>query len=133
MRCRGNGNPAPRQAQYERTDMQRQSTSMRKRIFCFDPTIHAGHLVTAATVLCSTVFAWATMNADLKTLTDENNKRVQEIKEARTHEEEDRDRLEQKIVETQNAMHSEIVELKNDQNAWFMRIDQKIDNKADKK
>ena len=99
----------------------------------FDPTIHAGHIITALTIVVCTVGAWYGVQADIAALKLENSTRKQEIADVKAEarvQERETDRKFDNLVQVQRG---EVGKLRDDMNSWFMNLDQKLDRKADKR
>ncbi|WP_435007975.1 hypothetical protein P12x_005241 [Tundrisphaera lichenicola] len=103
------------------------------RWLSFDPTIHAGHLITAATIIFCSIGAWYGVQADISTLKDENKDRKTEIVEVKAAAKEREKATEQKFDKLVEAQQQGIGKLRDDMNSWFMNLDQKLDRKADKR
>lgn len=105
---------------------------MARQWFSFDPTVHAGHIITACAVVFTAGGVYAALQADIQALkqtADLHGRQTQGIEhENKIRDEKWQDKLEQ-ITKEQN---SSIVKLRDDMNAWFVRLDNKLDNKADK-
>ena len=101
--------------------------------FSFDPTIHAGHVMTAITIIICTVGAWYGVKSDIATLTTENANRKMEIAEvladAKVRDKENDAKFENLV----QAQRGEVGKLRDDMNNWFLNLDQKLDRKADKR
>ena len=87
----------------------------KSRFIRFNPTINSGHIVTAASVLVASIFAWAQLRTDVSHLLIENETRKTEIEKV------------------SGVMHDEMKELQFALSQRFDRIEDKLDRKADKK
>ena len=91
------------------------STINKKLWFGIDPTIHAGHILTAVTIVFCSLGAWYNLTSTVASL------------------KEDALRQEKRIDKIEAATSGEVIKMRDDMNVWFMRIDDKLDKKMDKK
>lgn len=116
----------------------------KNRFFRFTPTISAGHLVTAASVIVVGTVAWTQLRIEVARLTDENVARKIEITKAVEKSDEDRSKLYQKIasdhaetmadiVQSRTQAHDDLKEFQAGFVQRFDRIEDKLDKKADKR
>lgn len=103
-------------------DDYKDNSSIRKKIFCFDPTIHAGHILTAITILFCSLSAWYNMRAQVDAIKTAQEKQQIQI-----------DKIFSDSQLIQKDIHIDIQKLQDDNRQWFMRLDDKLDHKADKK
>ena len=88
----------------------------------FDPTIHAGHLMTALTIIICTIGAYFAIISDVTFLKQENTNRKSEVAE-----------LKADVSERNKATDSKLDKMRDEMNGWFILLDQKLDKKADKR
>lgn len=108
-------------------------TEERKKYLSFDPTIHAGHVVTAITILfCAVGTYFGVQNdiAQLKLVDKAHDSRLADIEKHATDERERTDRKFDSLVQENNHALSK---LRDDMNNWFMTLNDKLDRKADKR
>ena len=103
------------------------------RWFSFDPTIHAGHVMTAITIIVCTIGAWYGVKSDIATLTSENASRKSEIAEVRADAKMRDKENDEKFDALLQRQEIQVSKLRDDMNNWFMNLDQKLDRKADKR
>jgi hypothetical protein len=99
----------------------------------FDPTIHAGHLVTAVTILCCTLGAWYGMEQRLAILEKQDGQREKDIAAIKADAAQTNAAIQGKIDGLVQVQREEVGKLRDDMNQWFLNLDQKLDRKADKK
>lgn len=99
-----------------------ESENFRKRIVTFDPTIHAGHIMTAVTILVCSITAWYNMREDIALLKKTQEQQAAQIAEI-TRESSDKGK----------DIYTVINKLRDESNQWFIRLDDKLDKKVDKK
>lgn len=103
------------------------------RMFSFDPTIHAGHVLTILTIIFCSVGAWYDVKSSVALLKEENFRQEKEISEVR----DDQKVQTQELTENVNALalmnRQDMNKMRDDMNAWFMRISDKLEMKQDKK
>jgi hypothetical protein len=91
----------------------------------FDPTIHLGHLINFAGIIFATGMIYAYVVSDVKALKAENVRQDHYI-----------DRIERDYKESFLALsdlqRSEVNRLRDEMNAWFLKLSDKLDQKADK-
>ena len=97
-------------------------TSTRKKIVCFDPTIHAGHIMTALTILVCSIGAWYNMKEQVNMIKSQSETQQAQINKLFANEE-----------EIEKQIHTDIEKLQDENKQWFMRLDDKLDRKMDKK
>jgi hypothetical protein len=102
--------------------MRRKSASWRPQ---FDPTIHLGHLVNFAGIIFGIGAIYAYTISDINALKAENLRQDHYI-----------ERIEQDYKESFLALsdlqRSEVNRLRDEMNAWFLKLSDKLDQKADK-
>ena len=103
------------------------------KYFAFDPTIHAGHLITAVTILCCTLGAWYGMDSRITVLERQDVQKEKEIAEVKADAASSSKDMNSKIDVIVSVQREEVSNLRNDMKSWFMSLDQKLDRKADKK
>lgn len=109
------------------------SQSQEHRWLAFDPTIHAGHLITAITIAACTLGAWYGMKGDIEMLKNENIQREKEISVNKSEAVSANTAMQNKIDGLVQVQRQEVGKLRDDMNQWFMNLDQKLDRKADKR
>ncbi len=105
----------------------------RPRWLAFDPTIHAGHLITALTMAACTLGAWYGMKGDIEMLKVENAQREKEIASIKADAMAVNTAMQGKIDTIVSVQRMEVSQLRDDMKSWFMNLDQKLDRKADKR
>lgn len=103
------------------------------RIFKYDGTIHAGHLLTILTIIVCTIGAWMQIKSDVAVLDHRSNEQESRLRDERTDREDADKDMELKIAAVIGAQRQEINKLRDDMNAWFMRLNDKVDIKEDKR
>lgn len=93
-----------------------------KPILRFDPTIHAGHVMTAITILFCSVGAWYNMREQVDAIKSSQDRQQTQI-----------DRIISSEDANQKWIALEIEKMRDDNKQWFMRLDDKLDRKMDKK
>lgn len=97
----------------------------RNKWLSFDPTIHAGHLIIVCGLIASVIGSYYVTQSDIAHLKSENVKRELEI--ALEAQERKAD------IETLRGTHNRAFEkLRDDMQSWFMKLNDKLDRKADK-
>jgi hypothetical protein len=99
----------------------------------FDPTIHAGHLITAFSIVACTLGAWYGMKTDIETLKTENMQREKDIAAVKAEVVASNTATQGKIDTIVSVQRQEVGQLRDDIKSWFMNLDQKLDRKADKR
>ncbi|OWK42210.1 hypothetical protein [Fimbriiglobus ruber] len=99
----------------------------------FDPTIHAGHLITACSIIVCTLGMWYGMVGDINILKLQNIQREKEIAEVKAEAAATNSAVQGKIDALVQVQRQEVGKLRDDMNGWFMNLDQKLDRKADKR
>lgn len=99
----------------------------------FDPTIHAGHLITAFSIIACTLGAWYGMKTDIEMLKTENTQREKDIAAIKAEAANTNNATQTKIDGLVQVQRQEVGKLRDDMNAWFMNLDAKLDRKADKR
>ncbi len=105
----------------------------RKGWFSFDPTIHAGHVMTALTIVACTVGGYIAIVSDINFLKQENDHRKLEIREETDARRADIVEVKANATELAKSVNSQYEGLRKDMNSWFMALYDKIDQKADKR
>ena len=88
------------------------------RLFRFDNTIHAGHVLTAVTIAACTAGAWFSMEADIRYLKDYKDRQQQEIAELRNQ-----------VARQGEDARAQIADLRKEMLDWFRRLDDKLEKK----
>lgn len=104
-----------------------------KKFISFDPTIHAGHLLTAITIIVSAAAIWfGTLNtvANHETALNKHEARMGVIEAKASAERERTDRKFDSLVQDNNQA---LNKLRDDMQGWFMALNDKLDRKADKR
>jgi hypothetical protein len=104
-----------------------------RRWLSFDPTIHAGHLVTAASIIICTCGMWYGVVGDINILKLQNLQREKDIEAIKADSLANSTIVNNKIDGLVQIQRQEVGKLRDDMNQWFMNLDQKLDRKADKK
>lgn len=102
------------------------------RFVRFNPTINAGHILTAGSVIMASLLAWAQLRSDVSVLLDENKTRKTEIELISSKRETDRIDLYQKITSSQTTLDNQIKDLHTEITNRFNRLEDKLDQKEDK-
>ncbi|MBP3955381.1 hypothetical protein J8F10_08820 [Gemmata sp. G18] len=103
------------------------------RWLSFDPTIHAGHVLTAVTIAVSAIGIWFGMQNDisqLKLADKAHDARFSTIEEHATADRRETDRKFEGMVRENNQA---LTKLRDDMQGWFMVLGDKLDRKADKR
>lgn len=103
------------------------------RWITFDPTIHAGHIITVITIIGCTAAAWFGIQNDVSNLKAENANRQREIAEVKADAKAREKATEAKFDNLVQVQREEVGKLRDDMTRWFMNLDQKLDRKADKR
>jgi hypothetical protein len=104
-----------------------------KKLITFDPTIHAGHVLTAITIIVSAAAIWfGTLNtvANHETALKQHTQRMDNIEAHASAERERTDRKFDSLVQDNNQA---LNKLRDDMQGWFMALSDKLDRKADKR
>lgn len=104
-----------------------------RKMFEFDPTIHAGHILTVLTIIFCTIGAWYDMKSSLIVVKEENSRQEKEISEIRQDQKDQTQAVNESISALALMNRQEMVKMRDDMNQWFMRLSDKLDAKADKK
>jgi hypothetical protein len=99
----------------------------------FDPTIHAGHLITACSIIICTLGMWYGMVGDINILKLQNVQREKDIATIKADEIANAASVNSKIDGIVAAQREEVGHLRDDMKSWFLSLDQKLDRKADKR
>ena len=99
----------------------------------FDGTINTGHIFTIVAIIMCSIGAWY----DVKTTVASQKVSIEHDEtqiEKDNKESMERDAAIQLLIASnQKDNHQEIAGLRTEMNQWFMRLDEKLDKKADKK
>jgi hypothetical protein len=99
----------------------------------FDPTIHAGHVMTAITIIACTVGAYIAVVNDITFLKQENEHRKSEIHTEVESRRADIIEVKANAAELTKSVNTQFEGLRKDMNSWFMALYDKLDQKADKR
>lgn len=103
------------------------------KVLLFDPTVHAGHLINALAFFIVAIGIYYSMKYDIVALQNESRRQdavIQKIDEERKKKE---DELASNIATTALIQRQEMMKFRDDMNQWFIRINDKLDTKQDKK
>jgi len=103
------------------------------KYFKFDPTVHAGHLITATAVIFAAGGVYMSVQNDIAQLKKENSgydKRISSVENRNIEQDEKWEMKYEQLAKDQSQI---IGKLRDDMNAWFVRLEYKLDNKQDKK
>ena len=103
-----------------------------RRWFSFDPTIHAGHVMTAGTIVICAIASWMSVQHDITDLKKGAAVRDQRITKAEERTESTRRESYDKIDRLTESNNATLEKLRDDMNSWFMLLNDKLDRKADK-
>lgn len=109
------------------------STQSRGKYVRFNPTINAGHILTALTIAITGIGAWMQLRSDVNMLTTANQARQEEIAKVELKQENDKKDFFSRMESTQTAMNQSVVELRSEITAGFSRIDARLDKRIDGK
>jgi hypothetical protein len=98
----------------------------KRRLISFDPTVHMGHIITAATVAGTAAIMWGTTLSDIHSMKDQLAKHDQWIDSISKREYDDHSQVLEKIDSNMNLLRAEMA-------TGFARLGDKIDEKADKR
>ncbi len=104
-----------------------------RRWLSFDPTIHAGHVMTALTIAVSAAGIWFGMQNTISNhdaSIRHHSQRMDTIDARAAAERERTDRKFDTLVQDNNTALSK---LRDDMQGWFMALSDKLDRKADKR
>jgi hypothetical protein len=104
-----------------------------KRWISFDPTIHAGHLLIVLGAVSTGIVNYCAVENDIRNLNNENTARKQEISDIKNKNEEQLKNADAKFERLVDAQNKQVSDLRNDMKEWFMSLDHKLDQKADRK
>ena len=102
-------------------------------MFEFDPTIHAGHLLTAITIIFCSIGAWYDMKSSVTLIKEENARQDKRIEELSIIQKEESEQMNDSINALALMNKQEMTKMRDDMNQWFMRLSDKLDTKADKR
>lgn len=103
------------------------------RMFAFDPTIHAGHLLTVFTIIFCSIGAWYDVKSSVALLKEENFRQEKEISQLRNDQKEQTEKFSESVNALALMSRQDITKMRDDMNTWFMRISDKLEAKQDKK
>jgi hypothetical protein len=101
--------------------------------FEFDPTIHAGHVLTAVTIVFCSMGAWYNITTSILSLKEENSRQEVRMNKIEDESKEKFSKIQSDLTTAAIAQHQELVSIREDINKWFTRLDDKLDRKADKR
>lgn len=104
-----------------------------KRMLEFDPTIHAGHVLTVLTIIFCSIGAWYDMRSSVAMVKEESARQEKELSTLRTQQKENVDRINDSINALALMGRQDTSKMRDDMNNWFMRLNDKLDTKADKR
>ena len=104
-----------------------------RRWLSFDPTIHAGHVMTAVTILICATASWYGVQSDIKQLKDADTVQVKRLDKVEQDEKDNRQEVDRKINDLIKDNNQALAKLRDDMNGWFMALNDKLDRKADKR
>lgn len=103
------------------------------KYFQFDPTIHAGHIITVITIIFCSIGAWYDMRSSVATIKEVNAQQDKELSDLRGSQEKQNDQISQDINALAAMNRQDMIKIREEMNIWFMRLSDKIDMKADKR
>ncbi len=92
----------------------------------FDPTIHLGHLVNFIGVIFGIGMIYAYTISDIRSLKAENARQDAYIERM------ERD-YKENFLKLSELQRSEVNRLRDEMNAWFLKLSDKLDQKVDKR
>jgi|NOAtaT_6_FD_contig_21_4186487_length_370_multi_3_in_0_out_0_1 hypothetical protein len=92
----------------------------------FDPTIHLGHLVNFLGIVFGIGTIYAYMISDIRSLKAENARQDHYIERI------ERD-YKESFLTLSELQRNEVNRLRDEMNAWFLKLSDKLDQKADKR
>jgi hypothetical protein len=101
--------------------------------FEFDPTIHAGHVLTAATIVFCSMGAWYNITTSILSLKEENSRQEVRMNKIEDESKVKFSEIQSNLTAASIAQHQELISIREDINKWFTRLDDKLDRKADKR
>jgi hypothetical protein len=92
----------------------------------FDPTVHLGHLINFVGLIFGLGMIYAYLLSDMRALKEENARQDHYIEkiESDNHE---------SVTRLAELQRKDLEKLRDDMNAWFMKLNDKLDNKQDKR
>ncbi|MDY3551381.1 hypothetical protein R5W24_000457 [Gemmata sp. JC717] len=102
-------------------------------MFQFDPTIHAGHLITALTIVGCAVTSWFAVQARITALEANDSRHELRMTQIETLATTERERTERKLDDLVRQQSEAVDKLRDDMQGWFMALSDKLDRKADKR
>lgn len=105
----------------------------RGNIISFDSTLNFGHVLTVVSIIGCSFGAWYDVKSTIakqQMQIDENSTKIERYNEEAIN----RDKVtQQTFLDNQKEQRQEMAKLRDDMNNWFMKLDDKLDRKADKK
>lgn len=92
----------------------------------FDPTVHLGHLINFVGVVFGIGMIYAYLLSDIRALKDENTRQDRYIEKIEATNQES-------VAKLADLQRRDLEKLRDDMNAWFMKLNDKLDSKQDKK
>ena len=113
--------------------MQRDDGSEKRFWFQFDPTIHAGHVLTALTIILCSIGAWYNITTSIVVLKDENARQEVRMTKIEDDSKTKFNEIQSNLSAASSDQRNQLVKIRDDMNSWFIRLDDKLDKKVDKK
>ena len=98
----------------------------KKRVISYDPVIHAGHILTALSMALSTLVWAVILRADVAALQGD-------VATVRQQVDKNDEKNDNKIMLAKSELKESVTMIRADMNTWFVRLDEKLDNKQDKR
>lgn len=92
----------------------------------FDPTVHLGHLINFVGIIFGVGMIYAYLLSDIRALKDENIRQDHYIEKIEATNQES-------VSKLADLQRRDLEKLRDDMNAWFMKLNDKLDSKQDKK
>jgi hypothetical protein len=92
----------------------------------FDPTVHLGHLINFVGIIFGVGMIYAYLLSDVRALKDENIRQDRYIEKIEITNQES-------VSKLADLQRPDLEKLRDDMNAWFMKLNDKLDSKQDKK
>lgn len=103
------------------------------KMLTFDPTVHAGHLINAVAIFTAALGIYYSMKYDIASLQQESKRQEAALIRIDEDRQKKEDELSQSIAATAMIQRQEMVKFRDDMNSWFIRINDKLDTKQDKR
>jgi len=126
--CQKSEEPMPTNLSLRR----RKTDTTRKRILNFDPTVHAGHVMTALTIIACSLGAWYDMKSSLAVLKEDNARQEMRIDKVEMENKEKYKEMQENLATIAMLQREEVSKLRDNMNEWFLRLGDKIERKVDK-